>query len=409
MYRVNGNRILHNGSEIQLFGANWIGFETAGACIHGLWSNGLEAMVRKLKELRYNHVRLPIGPMAIKETTRPGDGLIDFGQNRDLDGLSSLQILDAVIDSFERHGIRYVFDWHYLENGIPPLWYTDRYSEDQWLTDLSFLANRYQGQPGFVGIDIKNEPKNPVASWGGGDAKTDFKMATELAFDAIDAVNSDILVIYEAGDFRPGVTPLVKNPPNIPSDRRVPSIHIYGPSLWGDQFSDQWWDESFGNVCQDAPVYIGEYGAIYPGKDKAWQDAFINYLLRKKVLNTAVWGYTKSSHYADFGILSGERVDEVNKQRNEAIQRLWTPLATFTTDRPKPVPVPEPEPKPEPAPAPVGGELRPGDHVQFLTGKGPTLVVGRITAEKKIAAAFFNEVSGRLEEVTCDSVYLKRV
>ncbi len=82
--------------------------------------------------------------------------------NTDLQGLNSLQILDAVIAQAGQIGLRVILDNHRSEAGNSAeangLWYTDAYPETAWINDWTTLATRYKGNTTVIGMDIRNEP-----------------------------------------------------------------------------------------------------------------------------------------------------------------------------------------------------------------------------------------------------------
>ncbi len=417
-YRVSDKDILHNGNLVQLFGVNWIGLEQPTAILHGIWSEKPRDVLQQIIGAKFNCIRLPIGPATLRGVEVPANMSASDWLNTDLRGLNSLQLLDYMVNLMESMGLRYVFDMHYLDKDgkLPDLWYSPDYSESAWLEDITKLAARYNRRPGFVAIDLKNEPNANSANWGSGDPKTDWKMAVEKAYNAINAVNQDILICYEALGISPGVSELTKNPPAIPAERQLVSIHVYGPSVWGPYTKDfealkasrtvdfsalhenrlhsvfapvakklkglkgksvnqselraeplkasnfpanmpAIWDKYFGNVSKNNCVYIGEFGGKYTEKDKIWHDAFVDYLGKKGVVNVAFWGWTNSSGWDTGGLLTDDGGKTIDAGKLSMLQRLWTPAATLTTQPPSPRPIPSPGPRPEPVneptPAPV--------------------------------------------------------
>merc|ERR1712070_115831 len=86
----------------------------------------------------------------------------------------------------------------------------------------------------------------------------------------------------------------------------VYSPHTYGPSVYMQDYFKSWdfpnnmpgiWDSHFGFVQQatGAPVVIGEYGGMYDGKDKQWQDKFFQYL--NSIRATSVAGLIKNPNH----------------------------------------------------------------------------------------------------------------
>src|ERR1019366_7255021 len=122
---------------------------------------------------------------------------IDFSQNPDLAGLSSLQIMDKIVAYCGKIGLRIFLDRHRPDqNAQSPLWYTSTVSETTWIKDWVALATRYNGNTTVIGADLHNEPNNP-ATWGDGVLATDWRLAAERCGNAILAVNPNLLIIVE--------------------------------------------------------------------------------------------------------------------------------------------------------------------------------------------------------------------
>lgn len=88
----SGNQRLH------IKGTSWFGFETPDACVHGLWAHTIDWFLDFLQEHGFNAVRVPFSmQLALNpDTTRPST--INTSINRDLMGLSSIQVMDRVVD-----------------------------------------------------------------------------------------------------------------------------------------------------------------------------------------------------------------------------------------------------------------------------------------------------------------------
>ncbi|WJM85514.1 cellulase family glycosylhydrolase [Dickeya chrysanthemi] len=78
--------------------------------MHGLWARNWKDMIIQIQGLGFNAVRLPFCPATLRATTTPSS--IDYGRNPDLQGLTSLQILDKVINEFNARGIYVLLDHH---------------------------------------------------------------------------------------------------------------------------------------------------------------------------------------------------------------------------------------------------------------------------------------------------------
>jgi endoglucanase len=183
------------GNPVQLRGVNWFGFETGDHVVHGLWARNWRDMIAQMKSLGFNAVRLPFCPATLQGASVNS---INYSLNPDLAGKNSLQILDLVMAELDAQGLYILADHHRPDcNAISELWYTNSYSEQQWIADLVFVAERYAHLPHFFAVDLKNEPHG-AATWGVGNAATDWNAAAERAGAAVLAANPDLL-IFVAG------------------------------------------------------------------------------------------------------------------------------------------------------------------------------------------------------------------
>ena len=129
----------------RLTGVNWFGFETGDYAAHGLWTRDYRSMLRQIKDLGFNCVRIPWSnemlnhyPANIISNVWVSDPYTgQMGINMNLAGRSSLEVLDKIIEEAERQGLRIILDCHsraaggYLEE---TLWYTDKWPESRWIS-----------------------------------------------------------------------------------------------------------------------------------------------------------------------------------------------------------------------------------------------------------------------------------
>jgi aryl-phospho-beta-D-glucosidase BglC (GH1 family) len=119
--------------------------------------------------------------------------------NGPLDGKSPLQIMDLIVETAGQLKLKIILDNHsrnpdgYMNEQV---WYTDTVSEQKWIANWVFMAEHYRGNPTVVAFDLENEPHGK-ATWAAGDAATDWNSAAERCGKAIQAVNSDALIIVE--------------------------------------------------------------------------------------------------------------------------------------------------------------------------------------------------------------------
>ena len=299
-WHTSGRQILDAGGQaVRIAGVNWFGFETGNHVVHGLWSRDYKSMIDQMKSLGYNTIRLPYSDDILKSGTMPDS--IDFsgGKNTDLQGLTSLQVMDRIVTYAGQAGLKVILDRHRPDSGgQSALWYTSSVPESTWIADLKTLAARYQGNSTVIGIDLHNEPHDP-ACWGCGDPATDWRLAAQRAGNAVLSVNPDLLVFVEGVQTYAGVSgwwggnlmgagqyPVQLDVPN----RVVYSAHDYATSVAQQSwFNDPSfpanmpgvWDKYWGYLFKQniAPVWVGEFGTTLQSTvDQKWLAALVAYL-----------------------------------------------------------------------------------------------------------------------------------
>ncbi|MCI0482398.1 MAG: cellulase family glycosylhydrolase, partial [Candidatus Dadabacteria bacterium] len=175
---LEGKLYDEGGERVNLYGVSWFGFETGDHVVHGLWARNWKDMITQIKGLGFTAVRLPFCPAPLNNINVSS---INYSLNPDLQGLKSLDILDRVVNELDAQGIFIVFDFHNYDcQSINELWYSGSYTEQDWIDDIVFVADRYSGVGHVVGIDVKNEPHGQ-ATWGIGSESTDWNTAAEKA------------------------------------------------------------------------------------------------------------------------------------------------------------------------------------------------------------------------------------
>ena len=361
-YYVSGGQIHDEaGTRVTLKGVNWFGFETETRVVHGLWTRNWKEMLDQMQAAGFNALRLPVCPGTLR-----GDAVssIDYGRNADLQGLNSLQVLDRLVAELDRRGMYFVIDHHRPDcNAISELWYVDGYTEAQWIADLRAVAKRYRGYARFLGIDLKNEPHGR-ATWGTGNAATDWNLAAERASQAVLAEAPDVLVFVEgigeqsACSTTPGwwwggnLEPLACKGLNIPMNRLVLAPHVYGPDVYGQSYfyasnfpsnMPAIWDAHFGRFASlGYAMAIGETGGKYgtgQPQDKTFQDALFAWLKTKGITNVFYWSWNPNS-----GDTGGILQDDWVSLRQDKLAM----LRDFWSGTPSPAPAPTPAPSPSP-------------------------------------------------------------
>ncbi len=355
-FHTSGNQILDvNGNPATIAGVNWFGFETSNYVVHGLWARNYQDMMSQMKQLGFNTIRIPFSNAIFDPQNMPNG--INYSLNPDLQGLTSLQILDKIVAYAGQIGLRIILDHHSAkpdDHSNEPLWYIPgdpTYTEQAWINDWTSLAQRYAGNATVIGADLQNEPHNP-ATWGDGNLATDWRLAAERAGDAIQQVNPNWLIFVEGiqtydgqsdwwgGNLMgAGAYPVVLNVAN----RVVYSPHEYPASV----FPQSWfsaanypnnlasiWDGFWGYLYREniAPIWVGEFGSkLQTSSDQEWYQQITKYLAGTSPGNAGHGGmsWTWWSWNPDSGDTGGILEDDWQTVDQNKLQGLGPLMSTL--------------------------------------------------------------------------------
>jgi endoglucanase len=368
-WHTSGNKILDSNSQlVRIAGINWYGFETTDEVVHGLTSQDYKTILDTIKANGYNTVRLPYSNQMVESPIVP-TAVSFFNSsntaiNSDLQGLNSLQIMDAVINYAGTIGLRIILDNHRSEAGnsaeASGLWYTAAYPETAWITDWQTLVTRYLNNTTVVGVDLRNEPHNAAtggACWDCGTAANDWHLAAERAGNAALTINPSLLVFVEGTDeynnnyyFWGGnlmgvqTSPIQLNTAN----QLVYSVHDYGPhespQAWFNgsttysslvtTWTSYWAYISLNGI---APVWVGEFGtlnddadvqATASGSQGQWFSSLVQFLTANPSINWTYWALNGEDSY---GLLdSTYDASPVNASKQQLLQGIQFPLSGGT-------------------------------------------------------------------------------
>ena len=365
-WHTSGNLILDaNGQAIRIAGINWYGFETTNGVANGLTTQDYKTVLRTIRSLGYNTVRVPFSNQMIE---RPAAHL-NIGYwynsaaiNTDLRGLNSLQVLDRIVSYAGSQGLKIILDNHRSEagSGAEPsgLWYSDEYPEASWIHDWMVLARRYRGNPTVIGFDLRNEPHNAAsggACWDCGGAH-DWHLAAERAGNAVLSINEQLLIFVEGTDAYnqdfywwggnlEGVaySPVVLQVPH----QLVYSAHDYGPhehrQPWFNASTtrarlEAVWTRHWAYISKRniAPVWLGEFGTPNSdpdlennaaGSQGQWFEGLVQFLGANPALHWTYWALNGEDNY---GLLNTRySPSPVNPLKRASLARIQFPLATY--------------------------------------------------------------------------------
>ncbi len=314
-FRVDGSgQITKNGTVLPVRCGNWFGLEgrhepsndvlnPSGAPMelymgNTFWANGnqgtsrtIQQTMTEIKTLGINVIRLPIVPQTLNPDDPQGRAPY-LKNNSSVRSINARKAMEDFIKLAASNDLNVIIDLHSCSNYLgwragrldarPPYVDKDRkdydfkrenyscapagpgvivqeYNETLWLKDLKEIAGlpAKLGVNNILGIDIFNEPWD--YTW------KDWKYLSERAYEAINSVNSDVLIVVEGisatADNQDGSPSTVTEVPhgnldstpnwgenlyeagldplNIPKSRLVYSPHTYGPSVFVQkQFMD---------------------------------------------------------------------------------------------------------------------------------------------------------------------------
>lgn len=308
----SGNKLYDTtGKEVRLTGVNWFGFETSNYSPHGIWTRDMKSVLQQIKDLGFNTIRVPWANEMLNSGTSlsvPSFGTDAYSgvspmNEEEASVTTPIELLDIFVDWCQENNMKIVLDNHsraadgFLNEAY---WYTDTYSEERWINDWVFLAERYKGKSAVVAMDLNNEPHG--STWGDSDPSTDWNKAAERCGNAVLAVNPDVLIIVEGvGEFEGDsywwggqLKGAEKYPVQLSNqDKLIYSAHEYGPEVsqqdWFDDVNfpnnmTNIWEEHFDYLYENntSPLFIGEFGIknqdAFEGVAYTWFTEFMDFM-----------------------------------------------------------------------------------------------------------------------------------
>lgn len=342
---TDGNKILDaDGNEVWLTGINWFGYNTGTNTFDGLWASDLNQSIQEIANHGFNVIRVPFSAELLLQWSRGEYPEANFNQatNDYLVGMDSLQIFEYVVGQCRANGLKLIIDIHCAETNasghMVNLWYSEKISTEDYLSALSWMAERYKDDDTIIAYDLKNEPhgkpfeKDGAAKWDNSKDKNNWKYAAECAADAVLSKNPNALVLVEGieiyptdikknGDFSStndedyyfnwwggNLRGVKDNPVDLGKyqNKLVYSPHDYGPTVYeqpwfqGDYDYDSLmadcWGENWFYIHDEkiAPLLIGEWGGFMKEPNLTWM-TYMRELIGTYHLNHTFWCFNANS------------------------------------------------------------------------------------------------------------------
>jgi aryl-phospho-beta-D-glucosidase BglC (GH1 family) len=339
---ANGSALCDaNGNSVRITGINWFGFETNPLGLGGLqalnWKKGCQLIATR----GFNTIRIPISLELIMGWSKGTDPQVQFVSgviNPDIDGVTSLVLLDSLIDYCKIVGLKIIIDLHCLPNNVrTALWYGSGYTINDVQTGLKWIASRYKSDDTLIGCDLFNEPHGQGwvdgtagAKWDGSTDANNWRKAAGDIGSAVLASNPNLLILVEGVESYPveGATYAstdkyqyicnwwggnlrgVKDyPVSLGSNQNklIYSPHDYGPLIYVQPwFShtftqatlyDECWQPNWFYIVEanTAPILIGEWGGKLDGGDNQKWLNYLSSFIDQKGLNHTFWALNPDS------------------------------------------------------------------------------------------------------------------
>ncbi len=353
---ASGNKLYDvTGKEVRLTGVNWFGFETALYSPHGLWARDMKSVLQQIKDLGFNTIRVPW----CNEMLDPGAtiSINSFGtdaytgispMNEEESTVSKpIELLDIFVKWCQENDMKIVLDNHsraadgFLNEAF---WYTPEYSEQRWINDWIFMAERYKDYSAVVAMDLNNEPHG--STWGNSNPATDWNKAAERCANAVLAANPNVLIMVEGvGEFEGDsywwggqLKGAEKYPVQISKpEKLVYSAHEYGPEVaqqdWFEasnfpQNMPGEWEEHFHYLYQNntSPLFVGEFGIknqdAFNGVAFTWFTNFMDFM--GDIYSWTFW--TMNPNSGDTGGILQDDWSSINQWKLNVLKPHFAPL-----------------------------------------------------------------------------------
>lgn len=300
---TNGHEILDSSNRVvRLTSVNWYGFDQKEFVPGGLDHAPLLEIIRQIRIIGVNSVRLPWA----NETIESNPLVPDYAvlANPQFRGKHAMEVMDAVIAALARAHIMVILDnhmsradWCCKDDDGNGLWYNAEYPEGKWLADWQAIAARYKNQPWVVGADLRNELRSG-ATWGGEDPHIDWHAAAARGGNAVLSINPNLLIMVEGPSYSTDFSAFARLPLVLDVGNRVVySPHAYPSAEHAFQSYEelkQTYDARAGFLLHAEPaipLWIGEFGAcqtLQCANGGEWFRWFVRYL-RENNLGWSYW------------------------------------------------------------------------------------------------------------------------
>src|ERR1700733_13766262 len=255
------------GKAVKLKLVNWYGAESPDYVVGGLKYQPVTTIINEIVAMGFDGVRLPWSNQMWQ--SNPVVSASVLTANPQFQGEHARAIFEQVVRDLASAGLMVVLDdhnsnaeWCCSSTDGNTLWYNSAYPQSAWLSDWKSVVTQFEGVPQVIGVDLRNEPR-AAATWGGSNPSVDWHAAAELGGDAVQRVDSKLLVFVEGTNYSTSLSDAGNLPVRLNvADHVVYSVHDYGFDTTVTSYDD--WvskiESNWGYLVGRVPLWVGEFG-----------------------------------------------------------------------------------------------------------------------------------------------------
>ena len=351
------------GNPVWLTGCNWFGYNVGSQVFDGVWSQNMHEMLNQIADHGFNLLRVPVSTELLLQWKNgdpdPATPKVNQYCNPELtlEGIEggtimySFDIWNYAVKWCRENGIKIMIDIHCAETASAGhqvnLWYTDKFSTDDWLEALNWFADYYKDDDTIIAIDLKNEPHGKadvpdnMARWDDTKDPQNWKYAAERGAASVLSANPNLLIMVEGVEVYPKegydwTAPAIEYTTmtefyygawwggNLRGVREHPvdlgehqsqlvySPHDYGPLVYNQKWFDKdfttqtllddYWYDTWAYLCEEniSPLLMGEWGGFIDeehdadGKNTKWLTLLRDYMIEHRIHHT-FWCFNENS------------------------------------------------------------------------------------------------------------------
>jgi len=336
------NQIYFKDTPFSIKGFNWFGGDNNNQIPEGLWVHPMSHYLYKMKEYRFNAIRIPIS----METILNLDQMVRYdtvSADPTLQGKTIRDVFHTLFYLAHDMNMTILLDFHTIRGAITEYPYllpdiTPTMTQDVIIK----LLTEFSKYPNLMGIDIKNEPHGGItwSEWERYCTDTIRRVRDEVkSFKGLFFVEGVQAVMAYPSPWGGSFNDIRSSSPLVNDSKVVFSPHVYGVSVRGSvalsedrRTFHQWF--GFLKDLYENPIVLGEVGGLFVGDDKTWHLRLRDYLLDVGINDAFYWCLNPDS--IDTGGILQDDWTTLNQHKIEFLDVLQTDPTILAFPQPVP-------------------------------------------------------------------------